>query len=132
MARDWEESNNAEEAKPWPAPPSLPVCAQAVAAGDLTQKIIVPVEGIVMIELKDIINTMVDRLQVFAIEVQRVSLEVGTEGSVWASLSSSDLMCRGDWADRLRLSSLGNSEGTPSEIQLGGFWFPKLTSFVPL
>lgn len=33
-----------------------------------------------MIELRDDINTMVDRLQVFAIEVQRVSLEVGTEG----------------------------------------------------
>lgn len=32
---------------------------QAVATGDLTQKIVVPVEGDVMIELKDIINSMV-------------------------------------------------------------------------
>lgn len=34
------------------------VC-QAVARGDLTQKITVPVQGVVMIQLKDVINTMV-------------------------------------------------------------------------
>ena len=33
-----------------------------------------------MTELKDIINSMVDRLTTFAVEVERVSLEVGTEG----------------------------------------------------
>ena len=33
-----------------------------------------------MTELKDIINSMVDRLQNFAVEVERVSVEVGTEG----------------------------------------------------
>ena len=55
---------------------------QAVATGDLTQKIIVPVEGQAMTELKDIINSMVDRLKTFAVEVERVSLEVGTEGKL--------------------------------------------------
>ncbi|RXK42509.1 atypical/HisK protein kinase [Tremella mesenterica] len=55
------------------------VC-KAVATGDLTQKIIVPVEGQTMTELKEIINSMVDRLNNFAVEVERVSLEVGTEG----------------------------------------------------
>lgn len=55
------------------------VC-KAVATGDLTQKIIVPVEGPTMVELKDIINGMVDQLSVFATEVERVSLEVGTRG----------------------------------------------------
>ncbi|KAK4688001.1 osomolarity two-component system, sensor histidine kinase NIK1, partial [Tremellales sp. Uapishka_1] len=57
------------------------VC-KAVATGDLTQKIIVPVEGQAMTELKDIINSMVDRLLNFAVEVERVSLEVGTEGKL--------------------------------------------------
>jgi osomolarity two-component system sensor histidine kinase NIK1 len=55
---------------------------QAVATGDLTQKIIVPVEGQAMTELKDIINSMVDRLKTFAVEVERVSLEVGTQGKL--------------------------------------------------
>ncbi|CED82845.1 protein-histidine kinase [Phaffia rhodozyma] len=57
------------------------VC-KAVAAGDLTQKIVVPVEGVVMIELKDIINSMVDNLFMFSSEVERVSVEVGTEGKL--------------------------------------------------
>lgn len=57
------------------------VC-KAVATGDLTQKIIVPVKGQAMTELKDIINSMVDRLKTFATEVERVSLEVGTEGKL--------------------------------------------------
>ncbi len=35
-----------------------------------------------MTELKDIINTMVDRLNTFATEVERVSLEVGTQGKL--------------------------------------------------
>lgn len=35
-----------------------------------------------MTELKDIINSMVDRLNTFATEVERVSLEVGTEGKL--------------------------------------------------
>lgn len=55
------------------------VC-KAVADGDLTQKITVPVQGPVMVQLKDVINTMVDKLGQFAKEVTRVSLEVGTEG----------------------------------------------------
>ncbi|PWN21694.1 hypothetical protein BCV69DRAFT_152360 [Microstroma glucosiphilum] len=57
------------------------VC-KAVAFGDLSQHILVPVQGPVMVELKDIINQMVDRLSNFATEVTRVSLEVGTEGKL--------------------------------------------------
>ncbi|KAG8726851.1 hypothetical protein FRC11_014361, partial [Ceratobasidium sp. 423] len=37
------------------------VC-KAVAEGDLSQKITVPVQGPVMVQLKDVINTMVDKL----------------------------------------------------------------------
>jgi len=57
------------------------VC-KAVALGDLTQHITVPVQGHVMVELKEIINQMVDRLGNFASEVTRVSLEVGTQGKL--------------------------------------------------
>src|SRR5207249_2898839 len=51
----------------------------AVAAGDLSRKITVDASGEVA-ELKDTINTMVDRLNAFAAEVTRVAREVGTEG----------------------------------------------------
>src|SRR5918912_1487612 len=51
----------------------------AVANGDFSQKITVDVRG-EMLELKNTINSMVDRLSVFAGEVTRVAREVGTEG----------------------------------------------------
>ncbi|HUQ95815.1 MAG TPA: HAMP domain-containing protein [Bryobacteraceae bacterium] len=51
----------------------------AVAKGDLSRKITVPVRGEVL-ELKNTINTMVDQLSSFASEVTRVAREVGTEG----------------------------------------------------
>ena len=57
------------------------VC-NAVARGDLSQKITVKVEGIVMAQLKDVINGMVDKLSQFSKEVIRVSVEVGTEGKL--------------------------------------------------
>ncbi|KAK1233995.1 histidine kinase osmosensor [Marasmius sp. AFHP31] len=57
------------------------VC-KAVADGDLSQKITVPVQGMVMVTLKDVINTMVDKLGQFAKEVTRVSQEVGMEGKL--------------------------------------------------
>ncbi|KAJ6510922.1 hypothetical protein C8R45DRAFT_965573 [Mycena sanguinolenta] len=59
------------------------VC-NAVATGDLTQKITVPVQGDLMVQLKTVINTMVDNLGHFATEVTRVSRDVGTEGKLGA------------------------------------------------
>ncbi len=53
--------------------------ANAVARGDLSQKITVDVKG-EMVQLKETINTMVDELSAFADEVTRVAREVGTEG----------------------------------------------------
>jgi HAMP domain-containing protein/signal transduction histidine kinase/DNA-binding response OmpR family regulator len=53
----------------------------AVANGDLSKKITVPVKG-EMLELKNTINTMVDQLNSFASEVTRVAREVGTEGKL--------------------------------------------------
>ena len=53
----------------------------AVARGDLSRKIMVDVKGEIL-ELKDMINTMVDQLRSFAAEVTRVAREVGTEGKL--------------------------------------------------
>ncbi|HEX8547563.1 MAG TPA: HAMP domain-containing protein [Cytophagaceae bacterium] len=55
--------------------------ATAVAKGDLTQKITVDVKG-ELLQLKENINQMVDSLNIFAGEVTRVALEVGTEGKL--------------------------------------------------
>src|SRR5215213_809281 len=55
--------------------------AQAVARGDLTQKITVDAKGEIL-ELKETLNTMVDQLRAFAAEVTRVAREVGTEGKL--------------------------------------------------
>jgi HAMP domain-containing protein/signal transduction histidine kinase/CheY-like chemotaxis protein len=53
--------------------------ATAIANGDLTQKITVDVRGEIL-QIKNVINTMVDQLSSFAAEVTRVAREVGTEG----------------------------------------------------
>jgi HAMP domain-containing protein/signal transduction histidine kinase/ActR/RegA family two-component response regulator len=53
----------------------------AVAKGDLSRKITVAAQGEIL-ELKDVVNTMVDQLSSFADEVTRVAREVGTEGKL--------------------------------------------------
>jgi HAMP domain-containing protein/CheY-like chemotaxis protein/signal transduction histidine kinase len=55
--------------------------ATAIANGDLTRKITVDVKGEIL-QIKDVINSMVDQLRVFADEVTRVAREVGTEGKL--------------------------------------------------
>src|SRR3974390_600929 len=52
-----------------------------VSCGDLSREITVDVSGEVL-ELKNMINTMVDQLNAFAGEVTRVAREVGTEGKL--------------------------------------------------
>src|SRR4029077_9486145 len=53
----------------------------AIANGDLGQKITVDVKGEIL-QIKDVINKMVDQLSSFASEVTRVAKEVGTEGKL--------------------------------------------------
>jgi HAMP domain-containing protein len=53
--------------------------ATAIADGDLTRKITVEAAGEIL-QIKDVVNAMVDRLSAFASEVTRVAREVGTEG----------------------------------------------------
>ncbi|KAF9192147.1 hypothetical protein BGZ50_008790, partial [Haplosporangium sp. Z 11] len=59
----------------------IAVVCKAVASGDMTKKVSVPVQGEVL-ELKETMNTMVDQLRMFATEVTRVAREVGTEGKL--------------------------------------------------
>src|SRR5947199_245035 len=58
---------------------NIAVVTTAVANGDLSQKITVEARGEVL-DLKDTINNMVEKLRIFADEVSRVAREVGTEG----------------------------------------------------
>jgi HAMP domain-containing protein/signal transduction histidine kinase len=58
---------------------NIALVATAIANGDLTKKITVEAKGEIL-ELKDTINAMVDRLTTFASEVTRVAREVGTDG----------------------------------------------------
>jgi HAMP domain-containing protein/CheY-like chemotaxis protein len=55
--------------------------ATAIARGDMTRKISVEVRG-ELLDLKNVINTMVDTLSSFADEVTRVAREVGVEGKL--------------------------------------------------
>src|SRR5438477_1549096 len=68
----------------------------AVANGDLSQKITVEVRG-EMLDLKDTINAMVEKLRIFADEVTRVAKEVGTEGRLGGQASVPGL--GGTWKD---------------------------------
>ena len=67
-----------------------------VAKGDLSKKIEVDVKGEFLV-LKTTINTMVDQLSSFAVEVTRVAREVGTEGKLGGQADVKDLA--GTWKD---------------------------------
>src|SRR5258707_7207287 len=87
--------------------------AKAIAAGDVSRKITVDVKGEIL-ELKNIINTMVDQLGSFASEVTRVAREVGTEGKLggqaevrgvagtWKDLTDSVNMMAGNLTGQVR------------------------------
>src|SRR6187431_882504 len=55
--------------------------ATAIASGDLNQKITVQAQGEIL-QVKNVLNTMVDQLGSFASEVTRVAKEVGTDGKL--------------------------------------------------
>jgi HAMP domain-containing protein/signal transduction histidine kinase len=70
--------------------------ATAIAGGDLTQKITVDVRGEIL-QIKNVINTMVDQLSSFASEVTRVAREVGTEGKLGGQAAVQGVA--GTWRD---------------------------------
>jgi osomolarity two-component system sensor histidine kinase NIK1 len=75
---------------------SIATVTTAVAKGDLTRKIEIQVEG-EMATLKTTVNSMVDQLSVFASEVTRVTLEVGTQGILGGQARVEGV--QGTWAD---------------------------------
>src|SRR6201999_3359868 len=70
--------------------------SSAIANGDLTQKITVDVKGEIL-QIKDVINKMVDQLNSFASEVTRVAKEVGTEGKLGGQANVKGVS--GTWKD---------------------------------
>ncbi|NUS33149.1 MAG: HAMP domain-containing protein, partial [Gemmatimonadaceae bacterium] len=68
----------------------------AVARGDLSKKITAEAKGEIL-ELKTIVNTMVDQLNAFAAEVTRVAREVGTEGRLGGQANVEGVS--GTWRD---------------------------------
>ena len=70
--------------------------ATAIASGDLTQQITVDAQGEIL-QIKQVINTMVEQLSSFASEVTRVAREVGTEGRLGGQARVEGVA--GTWAD---------------------------------
>jgi len=60
---------------------NIALVTTAVANGDLSKTITVEAKGEIL-ELKDTVNGMVERLRIFAAEVTRVAREVGTDGQL--------------------------------------------------
>ncbi|MCC9157529.1 HAMP domain-containing protein [Streptomyces sp. BPPL-273] len=75
---------------------SIAQVANAVARGDLSQRITVDAKGEVA-ALADVINTMVDTLSAFAGEVTRVAREVGTDGRLGGQANVPNVA--GTWKD---------------------------------
>src|SRR5207247_108704 len=68
----------------------------AIASGDLTKRITVDVKGEIL-QIKDMINTMVRQLSSFDSEGTRVAREVGTEGKLGGQADVRDVA--GTWKD---------------------------------
>jgi signal transduction histidine kinase/HAMP domain-containing protein len=75
---------------------NIALVTTAVAKGDLSKKITVDVKGEIL-ELKNTINTMVDRLSVFAAQVTDVARTVGVEGRLGAQAEVPGVA--GTWKD---------------------------------
>ncbi|KAF7441355.1 hypothetical protein PC9H_001705 [Pleurotus ostreatus] len=75
------------------------VC-NAVSSGDLSQRIAFPVHSIVIVEVKDAINKMMDKLDQFSKEVTRVTLDVGSQGELWSQIHVPDV--EGVWYELAR------------------------------
>ncbi|KAI4216501.1 MAG: hypothetical protein LQ351_000990 [Letrouitia transgressa] len=68
----------------------------AVAKGDLSRKVTAEVRGEIL-DLKNIINSMVDQLNNFAFEVSKVAREVGTDGTLGGQANVDNV--EGKWAE---------------------------------
>lgn len=86
---------------------------KSVAKGDLSQKINIQAKGVEILELKSVINAMVDRLRSFASQVTRVATEVGTEGILGGQAELPDV--EGTW---LELTTSVNEMASNLTIQV--------------
>ena len=68
----------------------------SVAKGDLSKKVTADVQGEIL-DLKNTINSMVDRLNTFAFEVSKVAREVGTDGTLGGQANVDNV--DGKWKD---------------------------------
>jgi osomolarity two-component system, sensor histidine kinase NIK1 len=75
---------------------SISTVTQAIANGDMSQKIEVQAKGEIRV-LKETINDMVDRLSNFCNEVQRVARDVGVDGKMGAQADVAGL--KGRWKE---------------------------------
>ncbi|KAI0084582.1 hypothetical protein BDY19DRAFT_971110 [Irpex rosettiformis] len=75
------------------------VC-NAISRGDLSHRITVPCRGVVAVQLREIINYMVECLARFAEESTRVYLEVNSTGSL--SLPADEKNMEGTWLELIR------------------------------
>lgn len=75
---------------------SIASVTTAVAEGNLSRKIDVHAQGEIL-QLKETINKMVERLQNFATEVTKVAREVGTDGILGGQAKVQDV--EGTWKD---------------------------------
>ncbi len=92
--------------------------ASAVAAGELSKKITVDARGEIL-DLKNTINSMVDQLNAFGAEVNRVAREVGVEGKLGGQASVEGV--RGIWEElsdnvNLMASNLTNQVRDIAEV----------------
>ncbi|KAF8814078.1 hypothetical protein BYT27DRAFT_7250387 [Phlegmacium glaucopus] len=77
------------------------VVTTAVVRGDLTQKIDISVEGLFQLScFEGSVNSMVDQLSAFALEVTRVALEVGRQGILGGQARVEGV--QGTWAEFTR------------------------------
>lgn len=75
---------------------SIAEVTTAVANGDLSKQVYVQVHGEIL-DLKVTVNSMVEKLRMFATEVTRVAKEVGTEGNLGGQAVVKDV--GGTWKD---------------------------------
>src|SRR4026208_1658261 len=94
--KDLTDSVNAMASNLTPQVRNIAAVTTAVANGDVSKKITVKVKGEIL-ELKNVINTMVDQLSSFASEVTRVAREVGTEGNLGGQAAVEGVA--GTWKD---------------------------------
>ncbi len=100
---------------------SISKVTKAVAMGDLAKIVDVNVQG-EMLELKETVNQMVSQLRVFANEVTRVSLEVGTEGRLGgqAVVPGVDGTWRVSFPLYLVVNSVNGKPGIDGQCQFDG------------